>query len=926
MSLSDTSYNLYDKITSIDWNGQHFILTARDEITANSFAYAYSSDGVSWTKTQFGANITNANPYIAKFLGDKYIVSGNLSSSSLDACGNAIAKNCIMDIIDGQFPVAIQTNLDNNTVIYDVEQDAEHPHRIVFPKNCTLSLGFHLSYSLDQGQSWSVAASPFSDRALDAVWNGKRWTAVGTGTGIGGNTIATSLDGIHWTGRGNYIFSASCSGIDWSPLQQKYVAVGFGTNIVATSADGIYWRPTNNNLFSAGGNDVKWGSNPGLWVATGTNGGSGNTIAYSYDAISWQYAANSFSVSGQHIYYDPESAMWTIYGSDPSYNIATSSDGINWNLSFISGANALSLNMEKGQFADASLNLYPGIPYPLYILDLSGINKFAHNNSDRGCAHIQPISIACGSGANSLANSVDGIQWTAIPNTIFSRCNKATWNGKVWVAVGAGGTHWVATSFDGYEWIGQNSVLMTECYDVAWNGVYFVAVGCNGAVASLATSPDGIVWTPISISSVFSSRIHAIEWTGAVWLAYGSGVNTTAISSSVDASMWTPTLTPNLCVVDCSNIAANNIDSISASSYQGTDIPANIVDGSFNAGATKWSSAGSNYDACGNYIGSSVTSTISGEWLQIQLTTSLSCSNYYIVFSIADAGAIPKSWVLMGSNDASAWNTLDTFDYGAVSPPNNAWKYPFICLPLSVNIGMVAAYSYYRIIFTSSFGSDYISVAEAILFDSGAKQLDQYIRPIILKDVILHPTRVLSVDGIVPNIYRITDLSCNLIRNGIIRGKTHVNNSIYGLTTEPVAAIFDGKNHVVFSISGEVAYLSNTASNTNLNFDNSMNGMAIAGMNGPIYAACYNSKFILGGSLYSIFNENVIPQFYPNNLSSLFTSVKGLASNSGYGFVVSPNTIFLRNDERLSLVTPKFYDGALTPDTSVSFNVHVPRA
>jgi hypothetical protein len=934
--MSDTSYNLYDKITSIDWNGQHFILTVRDEIAANSFSYAYSADGTSWTKSQFGANITTANPYTAKFLGDKYVVAGNLATSSLDACGNTIAKNCMVDIIDGQFPVAIQTNLGGNSVIYDVEQNIEHPHKIVFPKNCTLSLGSNLSYSLDQGQSWSVAVSPFSGTALDAVWNGKLFVAVGTtvgeGQGMEANTIATSLDGIHWTGRGNYIFASSCNGIDWSPPQKKYVAVGSGPNIVATSADGIYWRPTNQTLFSAGGNDVKWGSmsGSGLWVTTGNCGqGGGPTIAYSYDAVAWQYAANSFSISGQRIYYDQESAIWTIYGSDPSYNIATSSDGIHWNLSFVSGANALSLDMERGQFADNSLNLYPGIPYPLYIADLSGVNKLVHNNCDRGYAHIQPICIGCGSGANSIATSIDGIQWTAIPNSIFSSCNKAVWNGKLWTIVGTGGTHWVATSPDGYEWTGRNSVLMTECYDVAWNGAYFVAVGRYAGVASLATSQDGMIWTPVSISAVFSTRIHAIEWTGAVWLAYGSGTNTTAISSSIDASVWSATDTPNLCIVDCSNIAANNIASVSASSYQGSDIAANIVDGSFNIGATKWSSAGSNYDVCGNYIGSNTTQGVSGEWVQIQLTSSLSCSNYYIVLSIADAGAIPKSCVFMGSNDASTWNTLDIFSYGTAYPPNNDWKYPFVCLPLDISAGFVSAYSYYRIVFTSSFGADHISVAEIALFDGGAKQLDQYIRPVILKDCILHPTRILSIDlsgggREVPNIYRISDLSCRLIRNGVIRGGTHVNNAIYGLTAEPVAAIFDGENHVVFSIRGEVAYLSNAASNTGLNFDTSMNGTSITGIGGPVYAACYNSKFILVKSSYIVFNRNdhLVPTFYSSNLSSLFTEVKGLASNSGYGFVVSPNTIYLREDERLSLVTPKFYDGALMPDTSVSFNVY----
>jgi hypothetical protein len=912
MSYQDTSYNTYDKISSIDWNGQYFILTARSEIAGNAFDYAYSSDGISWSKNPIS---TINNAYSTKSLGDHFIVTGNLASSSLD-----LSRNCLIDIIDGQYPIPITTNLTGNVAIYDIERDLEHPNRIVFPKNATLALGNTISYSSNQGQSWTdVSNTPFSVSANDAVWNGKLWVAVGTGTA---NTIATSLDGVYWTGRGNTIFSNSGGGIDWSPQQKKYVAVGSGSSaVVATSMDGIYWKPVNNTLFSAGGNDVKW--NGGLWVAVGNNGGAGNSIAYSYDAVAWQYAANSFSNVGTRIYYDPDAAIWTIYGSDPSYNIAVSSDGIHWQLSYVAGANALSLNMPRGLFADSSLNLYPGIPYPLYFATLSGINRVAHNHSDRGSAYIQPISIACGSGSNSLAYSIDGIQWTAIPNSIFTtRCNKAVWNGVLWAAVGAG-SHWIATSYDGLLWTGENAAIMTECYDIAWNGTCFVAVGISASGASLAVSSDGIAWSAVTISSIFTTRIHAIEWTGAVWLAYGSGTNTTAISSNLDASVWTPTPTPHLCIVDCSNIAANNTAAVSASSYQGSNTPANAFDGSFNtATPTKWSSAGSNYDVSGNYIGSE---SAGGEWLQIQLTSPASCSNYYVVVSISDVSAIPKSWSLMGSNDASSWSVLDTFSYGGgVSPPNNDWKYPFVCLPLDISSGFVSSYSYFRIVFTSSFGASNVSILELVLFDAGAKQLGTSIRPIVLKDLILHPTRNLSISGNggeVANIYCITDLSCNLIRSEMVHGGTYTNNIIYGLTSPPTASTFDGINHIVFSASGEVSYLSNTASNTHFNFDNSMNGMAIYGISGEIYAACYNRKFILAGSYYAVFNEYVNPRFYPNNLSSLFTSIKGLASNSGYGFVVSPNTIYLKNDERLSLVTPKFYDAAISSDTSISFNV-----
>jgi len=160
-----------------------------------------------------------------------------------------------------------------------------------------------------------------------------------------------------------------------------------------------------------------------------------------------------------------------------------------------------------------------------------------------------------------------------------------------------------------------------------------------------------------------------------------------------------------------------------------------------------------------------------------------------------------------------------------------------------------------------------------------------------------------------------------------VHGGQFVNNTIRGLLSEPTATVFDGYNHIVFSASGEVSYLSNVSSYGNLNFDVSLNNVAIVpGINGSINSACFNCKFVLlggasGAITYGLLNTSFPPTFYATNASSLFSSIYGLASNSGYGHVVSPNRIYLQEDERLNLITPKFYDSALSSDTSISFNV-----
>ena len=92
------------------------------------------------------------------------------------------------------------------------------------------------------------------------------------------------------------------------------------------------------------------------------------------------------------------------------------------------------------------------------------------------------------------------------------------------------------------------------------------------------------------------------------------------------------------------------------------------------------------------------------------------------------------------------------------------------------------------------------------------------------------------------------------------------------------------------------------------------------------YASCYNTQFILlGGSgaspiTYNVMNNNPISTWYSTNTSDIFTTVYDIESNSRYGPVVCPNTLYLNPNDSLSLITPKFYNNKLAPETSISFN------
>lgn len=920
--------------TSIDWNGEYFVLTAGSDVCGNTFVYAYSYDGINWTKNVFPKNIVAQTPYSVKYLGGDHTIMGNLQSTST----GSTTTNCAAIVVDQSFSIAVNNNFDNSKIIRDIETNLEQQNRITFPRSLALALGngHKIARSTDMGNTWissSNASSIFSTSVNDAVWNGVRWVAVGTDSN---NTIATSSDGNYWMGQGNYMFSSSCNGIDWSDSQNKYIAIGAGTNKLATSCDGVYWLGTNTSLFSVG-NDIKW--NGSIWVAVGEPSGANGTIAYSYDGVSWQYAANSFGIKGIRVYYDGTS--WTVFGQDAAYNIATSSDGIIWTLSNVENASALRFALPSGQFPDASVNMYPGVPYPLTTVNSSiipAVSKYTHNHSDRGYATIQPISVACGEGNTTMAYSVDGIKWIAIHNGIFTRCNKVVWNGVLWVAVGIG-SYWTATSYDGIMWTGQDSILLSECYDVAWNGTWFVAVGKGKFGSSkIARSLNGISWTYVA-DSVFNANsgfITAIEWTGKNWLAYGSNTtgassSTTAISNAFDGSNWITTPTVNLCATTPTSILGTNIFDASASTFASPAI--NAFDGSFNNVITRWSSAGGKYASNGTYTGSVSTTyntslSVSGEWLQVRLTSPSTMQYYYVVFATDVSNSIPKSWTLLYGSNGSTWTLADVFDFSTNSPPINSGNYPFTCVVIKPNSISANGTTYFRLVVTSSFGAEFVSIAELAMFDGGTEELSRYIRPVVLKDCILHPTRLLSVDGVVPNICIITDLSGNVIRNRYVHGQ-YVNNIIYGLNSEPSSSSFNGEFYVIGSTGGQITYLSNNASVTNLNFDNSMNGVALQSGITAVYAACYNKKFILlGGSgenvlSYGVLNANAPPAFYSTNASTLFTTVYGLASNSGYGFVTSPNVMRLQLGDKLSVITPKYYDNALSSETGISFNAYI---
>ena len=80
------------------------------------------------------------------------------------------------------------------------------------------------------------------------------------------------------------------------------------------------------------------------------------------------------------------------------------------------------------------------------------------------------IWVAVGLGSNTIAWSKNGINWTGLGNSIFTKeGTKLSWNGKMWIATGSG-TNTLAYSYDGLIWYGLGKTIFTErANSIYWN-------------------------------------------------------------------------------------------------------------------------------------------------------------------------------------------------------------------------------------------------------------------------------------------------------------------------------------------------------------------------------------------------------------------------------------------------------------------------
>ena len=446
-----------------------------------------NSDTVEWRSTGMSANDACSN-------GDKWVIVCNSN-----------------------------TNFDNGTIYYNIAYLVPE----LLPTAPTLE--------------WkNIGSSIFSTSGNGVTWDGEKFIAVGEGT----NSIAYSYDGLIWIPvlKNNLIFT---SGKKIYFNENVYVAVGNGNYSIAYSVDGISWTgvPNSNSIFTTGHNVIYNGK---IWIAVGEGS---NTIAYSNDGIVWTGLGDSiFTLKGLDLDYNNDGLLAVGEGSN---TLAYSNDGISWtgrgSDTFTTRGNSVVWAEDKwvtvGEnggtkvlyFSYDGINFINQNTYPVS----SNKTYIAKNNPTVGYLKFQQPCLSLGYlyNGNSISYSNDGIFWTAVGTKLFNTAYNASWNGKMWIAVGSG-DNTIAYSYNGIDWNGLGNTIFSEGRCVAWNGTMWVAGGAGtNPVHTIAYSYDGINWTGMG-KSVMTIGSYGITWTGTSWIIVGTGDH--QIAKSFNGIFWEP--------------------------------------------------------------------------------------------------------------------------------------------------------------------------------------------------------------------------------------------------------------------------------------------------------------------------------------------------------------------------------------------------
>ena len=289
--------------------------------------------------------------------------------------------------------------------------------------------------------------------------------------------------------------------IQISASQATFVAIGadapFGTGrSIAYSIDGISWNLVAQNIFADIGGDVAYSAHQNKWIAVGQ--GAVNTLAWSADGITWTGLGNNlYPLAGSGVAYSAKQNRWVVVGSGIP-NIYYSTDGFTWTAIIgtiftdsgykVTYCDALDQWVAVGKGTNTIAFSPDGITWTgLGNIIFSGLYGIS-------VAFANGVYTATGAGTIRQAWSLNGINWTATPEVITGIRYQTVYAQGRWLMVGEAPVNF-HNSTDGQSWTAKNNFGgMTAVNGITYNPAYNRYVAVGSGLYSISTSSDGDNW------------------------------------------------------------------------------------------------------------------------------------------------------------------------------------------------------------------------------------------------------------------------------------------------------------------------------------------------------------------------------------------------------------------------------------------------
>jgi hypothetical protein len=296
---------------------------------------------------------------------------------------------------------------------------------------------------------------------------------------------------------------------------------------------------------------------------------------------------------------------------------------------------------------------------------------------------------------NRIITSPDGINWTVRVSPIDNNWTSVCWSQQLTllVAVSNSGTgNRIMTSSDGINWTIQTSPADNNWTSICWSSklTLFVAVASSGTDNRIMTSTDGINWT-------LRTSPNNFNWNSVCW-SPDLNIFTAVGYSNIVSNTFSGPISNDM----TSNNSSGKITT--ASSYYSSVYPQyasswdpwNAFD---NNSSTGYHSLENQYNSSSGIYTANLTNTTdsngtvhSGEWIQIQLSTTIILSSFSITpraISNFETQRAPRSFVILGSTNGSTWNLIYT------ETNKNNWTSSASTFTINNNTN---SYNYYRMV------------------------------------------------------------------------------------------------------------------------------------------------------------------------------------------------------------------------------------